>query len=125
MSDDKSFGKGFNLDYDQRNIISSALNGVTEIIQRGSYRVNHIPRAAIRMNPDDILQIFFAEHLALGIMSFPDAVCADNDDLPRPDLTLKLVIGGVRGNPQGQTAAVKFFKSIRLDIIKKCAALNN
>ena len=52
MSDDKSFGKGFNLDYDQRNIISSGLNGVTEVIQRGSYRVNHIPRPAIRMDPD-------------------------------------------------------------------------
>ena len=98
MSTDRLLGQGFYLDQDQCNIISSGLNRVTEIIQGGSYHVNNIPRAAMRMGSDDILQIFFAEHLALGIMSFPDAVCADNDESLLPAISNPSITGSNLGS---------------------------
>ena len=80
---------------------AAEIKRVTEIIQCCRYRVNYIPGALTCVVSNDVVQIFFAEHLALGIKSFPDAVRADNDDLTRLDGTLKLFVGSVLGNTEG------------------------
>ena len=68
---------------------------MAEFIQVGYDRLQDIFGRLTGMGPDEVSESFFAKHLPPVILRFPDAVCADQDDLAGLNLTLVFLIGSL------------------------------